>query len=135
MLPGEGIASAKRCRRVVTRTRPGGCSRASGAWWSSAAGSAQHALFTPWQRQGQALHMTPIVKTSAKSPERQNAAFSDARSSYIARRRAAWDALATKWAFPTDASATYHRRLADVYRWLVPSGSTVLEVGCGAGDL
>ena len=79
--------------------------------------------------------MTPIGKTSVKSLEQQNAAFDDARSAYIARRRAAWDALAPKWAFATRANATYHRRLADVYRWLVPSGSRVLEVGCGAGDL
>jgi SAM-dependent methyltransferase len=79
--------------------------------------------------------MTPVAKTSATSLEQQNAACHDARSAYIARRRAAWDALATNWAFATGANATYHRRLADVYRWLVPSGSRVLEVGCGAGDL
>ena len=81
------------------------------------------------------FHMTAVAKTSGKSPEQQSAVSNDARSAYIARRRAAWDKLATEWALPTAANATYHRRLAEVYRWLVPSGSSVLEVGCGAGDL
>lgn len=32
-------------------------------------------------------------------------------------------------------SAYYHQRLAEIYRYLVAPGQTVLEVGCGAGDL
>src|SRR5690242_21317987 len=33
------------------------------------------------------------------------------------------------------ASAGYYRRLAEIYRFLVPPKSRVLELGCGAGDL
>ena len=33
------------------------------------------------------------------------------------------------------ASAGYYRRLAEVYRYLVPPRSRVLELGCGTGDL
>ena len=33
------------------------------------------------------------------------------------------------------ASGYYHRRLAEVYRFLLPSGSSVIELGCGTGDL
>ena len=33
------------------------------------------------------------------------------------------------------ASAGYYRRLAQVYRYLIPPQSRVLELGCGTGDL
>ena len=33
------------------------------------------------------------------------------------------------------ASAGYYRRLAEIYRFLIPPQSRVLELGCGAGDL
>jgi SAM-dependent methyltransferase len=33
------------------------------------------------------------------------------------------------------ASAGYYRRLAEIYRFLIPAKSRVLELGCGAGDL
>jgi SAM-dependent methyltransferase len=79
--------------------------------------------------------MIPIATSPATPLEQPNTALDDARAAYIARRRAAWDASATTWAVPRSANATYHGRLASVYRSLVPSGRRVLEVGCGAGDL
>lgn len=48
-------------------------------------------------------------------------------------RRSFWDQIA---AGPTKSWGNYyHRRLQTIYRHLVPEGSTVLEVGCGSGDL
>ncbi len=49
---------------------------------------------------------------------------------YRAERIQYWNAYARK-----PASAYYHRRLAEVYRFLVRSRSRVLELGCGTGDL
>lgn len=45
-----------------------------------------------------------------------------------------WDSLALlpgRW----KAGGAYHRRLAEFYRFLIPEGASVLEIGCGAGDL
>lgn len=54
---------------------------------------------------------------------------------YRAQRMAHWDRLARAAGRPRAFAGSYHRRLATVYRSLVPRGSRVLELGCGAGDL
>lgn len=46
-----------------------------------------------------------------------------------------WDAVATRHRTKRGLGAGYHRRLTAVYRHLIPSGASVLELGCGAGDL
>lgn len=53
---------------------------------------------------------------------------------YTETRRTHWDnvALRTKW---RGWGKYYHRRLAEVYRFLVSPGQRVLEVGSGTGDL
>jgi len=56
-----------------------------------------------------------------------------ARSRYTRERIAHWENLAAR-AVPR-AAAYYHRRLAEVYGFLIPPGQRVLELGCGRGDL
>jgi SAM-dependent methyltransferase len=52
------------------------------------------------------------------------------------RRRQHWDSVATwKPAFWKGFSTYYHRKLAEIYRFLIPPDRTVLEIGCGRGDL
>jgi ubiquinone/menaquinone biosynthesis C-methylase UbiE len=53
-----------------------------------------------------------------------------AAAHYRAERIKFWNGYARK-----PASVAYYRRLAEIYRYLVPAGSRVLELGCGTGDL
>jgi SAM-dependent methyltransferase len=50
-------------------------------------------------------------------------------------RIAYWDSLARNRKQDGVFQAFYRRRLAEIYRFLVPPGSRVLELGCGRGDL
>jgi SAM-dependent methyltransferase len=54
---------------------------------------------------------------------------------YRRERIAHWDVVARRWGGRKGLGGSYHRRLEGVYRFLVPPGERVLEVGCGAGDL
>ena len=58
-----------------------------------------------------------------------------AEEQYRRERAAHWDAVAGRWGRRAGLGGAYHRRLERVYRFLVPPGSRVLEIGCGAGDL
>ncbi|HEU5202200.1 MAG TPA: bifunctional class I SAM-dependent methyltransferase/glycosyltransferase family 2 protein [Nitrospira sp.] len=52
---------------------------------------------------------------------------------YQARRRRFWNGQVGH--ADTDPARYYHERLAEIYRFLIPSGATVIELGCGDGDL
>lgn len=52
---------------------------------------------------------------------------------YQQRRQSHWSAIASSTS--RSWGAYYHRRLQITYRQLVPVGATVLELGCGGGDL
>jgi ubiquinone/menaquinone biosynthesis C-methylase UbiE len=45
-----------------------------------------------------------------------------------------WDAVWTS-GHNSPFSQAYHKRLAQIFKFLVPEGSHVLEIGCGKGDL
>ena len=54
---------------------------------------------------------------------------------YQKKRTAHWDRVSQKKEKPKRAAAFYHRLLQDYYRFLVPTGLKVVELGCGHGDL
>lgn len=51
------------------------------------------------------------------------------------RRREYWDCYAANLERWSGLSGYYHRRLTEIYKFLVPPGARVLELGCGTGDL
>lgn len=57
------------------------------------------------------------------------------RQAYLSRRVAHWDAIARKRDTWRGMGRWYHRRLEQIYRFLVPPGLRVLELGSGTGDL
>lgn len=56
-------------------------------------------------------------------------------SEYTRKRVQHWDAVACKFKEHRGLSAGYHRRLSQIYRHLIPKGTSVLEIGCGSGRL
>lgn len=58
-----------------------------------------------------------------------------ARVSHQQSRRAHWDTLARGMETWSGWGGYYHRRLTQVYKFLVPPGQRVLEIGCAQGDL
>ena len=60
--------------------------------------------------------------------------FGIKRVAFTQERIRHWDNVArdyNRWV----AGRGYHRRLIEFFRYLIPEGSRILEVGCGAGDL
>ena len=70
------------------------------------------------------------AETGAVTPE----AFRS-QSEYVEKRRRYWDDYAATLERWEGARGYYRRRLIELYRFLIPPGSRVAEVGCGAGDL
>ncbi len=58
-----------------------------------------------------------------------------ARQRYTQARQAHWDRAAERLAGRQRWAEYYHRRLAEIYRFLIPTGRRVLEIGCAQGDL
>ena len=63
------------------------------------------------------------------------AAADVARERYRQARVAHWDEVARSVDRFRGFGGAYHRRLAQVYRNVVPPGRRVIEIGCGEGDL
>ncbi|HXF85319.1 MAG TPA: glycosyltransferase [Anaerolineales bacterium] len=61
--------------------------------------------------------------------------FDAAGQAYQQTRIAHWDAVARKREHWRGMGIWYHRRLAEIYRFHVPPGLRVLELGCAEGNL
>jgi len=59
----------------------------------------------------------------------------DHSSKYQDDRRAHWDAVARRRDDSTSWGLYYHKRLRQIYQFLIPAGQRVLEIGCDGGDL
>jgi SAM-dependent methyltransferase len=57
------------------------------------------------------------------------------RAAFNATRIRHWDEIAGSSPDPGAFAAAYYARLAEIYRFLVPPGLRVLELGCAGGDL
>lgn len=58
-----------------------------------------------------------------------------AETTYRETRRAHWDGVARSLRTWRGWGGGYLQRLIEIYRFLIPTGARVLEVGCGTGDL
>lgn len=64
-----------------------------------------------------------------------NSLFDEAGNAYQQTRIAHWDKIAEKRDTWKGWGGWYHRRLRDIYEFLVPKNLRILEIGCGRGDL
>ena len=54
---------------------------------------------------------------------------------YTLQRVGLWDRIAREIDRDQLASKYYHQRLREIYRFLIPPQASILEIGCGKGDL
>jgi len=78
-----------------------------------------------------------LVNAAPASPadEAEARGGDTARARYRRERAAQWDAQARRMDTWKGWGGAYHRRLEELYRFFVPPGSRVLEIGCARGDL
>ena len=64
-----------------------------------------------------------------------NPPFDEAGVEYQQTRKAHWDSVAKKRDHWRGMGRWYHRRLIEIYRYLVNPNQRILEIGCGTGTL
>jgi ubiquinone/menaquinone biosynthesis C-methylase UbiE len=67
-------------------------------------------------------------------PEEQQS-LREKPAEFTRRRREYWDSVAISLDQAPRIRAYYRQRLIEIYRFLIPPGMRVLELGCGEGDL
>jgi len=75
-----------------------------------------------------------VTRRMASSPSTKPAR-DPAGALYEEQRSRHWDAVACNPGRSRALAAFYHRRLSRIYQFSIPPGQSVLEVGCGEGDL
>ncbi len=68
-------------------------------------------------------------------PDSDKNRFATEQADYLKSRRLHWDASAREMDIWRGFGRYYHRRIADVFRFLVPTGQKVIEIGCAKEDL
>jgi ubiquinone/menaquinone biosynthesis C-methylase UbiE len=61
--------------------------------------------------------------------------FAEKASEFVSSRKLHWDAVSGTLVRKLALRDTYRNRVHAAYRFAIPAGSRVLEVGCGTGDL
>jgi len=79
--------------------------------------------------------MTIQLNTTGTSSLEEEDCADKSKSHYQKARRAHWDKCSAHKKKTRRASSFYHKLLHNHYRFLIPEGLKVLEVGCGHGDL
>lgn len=64
-----------------------------------------------------------------------SSSFDEAGKNYQQTRKAHWDQIAQKRDAWKGLGGWYHQRLAEIYKFLISPKQSVLEIGCGTGDL
>jgi ubiquinone/menaquinone biosynthesis C-methylase UbiE len=64
-----------------------------------------------------------------------NRSIDAAQTKYQKARQLHWNEVARELEIRTGWGGYYHRRLIEVYQFLVAPGQSILELGCGRGDL
>src|SRR5512137_1716872 len=59
----------------------------------------------------------------------------DAERRYREKRLKHWDSVAIRRDTWSSLGTYYHQRLNQIYQNLISPGQTILEIGCGTGDL
>jgi SAM-dependent methyltransferase len=75
------------------------------------------------------------VTTTDRSNGEEAFSGESPRLAFSCARRQHWDAIADRMQSWTGWGSYYQRRLAHIYRQLIPPGARILEIGCGQGDL
>jgi SAM-dependent methyltransferase len=80
--------------------------------------------------------METVAIAESRPPSADEISFSDPAFRLYQRERAAhWDHVARWTDDHSGLGSEYQRRLAHIYRFFIPAGAHVLEIGCARGDL
>jgi SAM-dependent methyltransferase len=84
---------------------------------------------------GPAVFDTAAARPTTASEGKTSMLIDEARQQFQEERIHHWDAVADQKYRPERPSRCYHSLLKHYYRFLIPPGLKVLELGCGRGDL